>query len=531
MSKLILPADIDKLIGDIEALPTDNLGREFDDIIGVGGSVELQHVLNLMERYETMLAEAGTAKWFVPGTPFSIDNCPKHKAFFAAGARYHERFFLAGNRVGKSVSGGIEAAFHLTGEYPSWWKGRRFDRPVSAWAAGPDAKSTRDTVQKELMGPIGAFGTGLIPRDKFGNKWSLSGVPQGIDTVEVRHISGGISTLSFKNYEQDIKAYYGTAKDFIWLDEECPENIYNECLIRTMTTNGIVFCTFTPLHGLTPLVVRFCRKATFLAGSYSLDAIMPAKKELEEGEEEELDLGTSKAVVTAGWDDAPWLTEDSKRRMLDDTPPNLRDARSKGIPSMGSGNVYPIPLTEVVCDPFDIPAHWKRMYALDVGWNRTACIWAAIDPNTDTIYLYDEHYMGEQPPAVHSEAIKGRGNWIPGVIDPASRGRSQVDGQQLMGIYKQMGLKLWPAKNEVEGGVTNCWHRLTSGKLRVFKHMHNFQKEYMLYRRDDKGRIVKEDDHLMDAMRYVINNINRARARDFTGVASGPYTGTRHYDL
>lgn len=527
----IIPDNIARLIKNLDEISIDSLNRESEEILGAGGSAELNHILDLFSRYEALLDSAGTAKWFVPGTPFAIENCPKHEAFFAAGARYHERFFLAGNRVGKSVSGGLEAAYHLTGDYPSWWKGRRFERPVSGWAAGPDAKTTRDTVQKELLGPIGAWGTGLIPREKMGKSWSLSGVPQGIDTIEVKHASGGISTLSFKNYEQDIRAFYGTAKDFIWLDEECPENVYNECLIRTMTTNGIVFCTFTPLHGLTPLVVRFCRKAEFLANSYSLAAIMPQKKEGDEEEEMAMDLTVSKAVVTAGWDDAPWLSEDAKRRMLDDTPPNLRDARSKGIPSMGSGNVYPIPLTEIIVEPFDIPPHWRRMFALDVGWNKTACVWAAIDPNTDSIYLYDEHYMGEQPPSVHADAIRARGLWIPGVIDPASRGRSQVDGQQLMGLYKEMGLKLWPAKNEVEGGITNCWHRMNSGRLKIFKHLHNFQKEYMLYRRDDKGRVVKEEDHLMDAMRYVINNINRARAKDFIGVTSGPYTGTRHYDL
>lgn len=168
------------------------------------------------------------------------------------------------NRSGKSVSGAFETAVHLTGDYPSWWKGRRFDRPVNFWGCGSTARSTRDTVQKELIGPVGAWGTGMIPEDRLGDYWSLPGVPQGLDMIKVRHRSGGWSTIGFKNYEQDVKAYYGTAMDGIWLDEEVPSLIYNECLLRTMTTDGILYVTFTPLHGLTPFVVRFCRLATFL---------------------------------------------------------------------------------------------------------------------------------------------------------------------------------------------------------------------------------------------------------------------------
>ena len=465
----------------------------------------------------------------------SIANAPTcMEETFDITVEHPEHCFLLANGLsvsnsGKSVAGSLEVSFHLTGEYPSWWKGRRFDHPTSIWACGPDAKTTRDTVQKELLGPIGAFGTGMIPRNKIARSWALSGVPQGVDTVEVRHISGGMSTCSFKNYEQDIRAFYGTAKDVVWLDEETPNLVYNECLLRTMTTNGIVLCTFTPLHGLTPLVVRFCRAADFLAGSMSLAALMPDKKEDEEDLEHLLPQ-TPKAVITAGWDDAPWLTEDAKRRMLEDTPSNLRDARSKGIPAMGSGNVYPIPLDEITVAAFDIPPNWKRIYGLDVGWNKTACIWAAIDPNSDTIFIYDEHYQGQAHPAIHAEAIRSRGSWITGVIDPASRGRSQVDGQNLMQIYKDLGLKLWPAKNEVEGGITNIWNRLSTGKLKVFKHLINFQKEYLLYRRDEHGRIVKENDHLLDALRYVVNNLNKAKAKD-QGSTSGVYSGTRSYDI
>lgn len=221
---------------------------------------------------------------------------------------------------------------------------------------------------------------------------------------------------------------------------------------------------------------------------------------------------SNKAVIMAGWKDAPWLTEDTKQKLLEDTPPHLRKARSEGIPSLGSGNVYPMHLEDFVVDDFKIPAHYKRMYALDVGWNRTACLWCAIDPDTGVMYLYSEHYQGHSEPYQHAMAIKGRGDWIPGVIDPASKGRSQVDGKKLMSIYKRdHGLKIREAKNEVEAGIYAVYERLSSGKLKVFKSLINFQKEYMLYRRDINGKIIKEHDHLMDALRYLVLNYQYAQ--------------------
>lgn len=117
-----------------------------------------------------------------------------------------------------------------------------------------------------------------------------------------------------------------------------------------------------------------------------------------------------------------------------------------------------------------------------------------------------------------------------GCIDPASRGRSQVDGQSLISVYKQMGLKLFPANNEVEGGINNVWNHLSVGKIKVFRTLTNFQKEYMLYRRDDKGKIIKEEDHLMDALRYLINNFRRARTAAASTSTGGTWNGTRRYD-
>jgi hypothetical protein len=223
------------------------------------------------------------------------------------------------------------------------------------------------------------------------------------------------------------------------------------------------------------------------------------------------EITPSKYLVTAGWDDVPHLDEQTKRELLDSTPPHLRDARSKGIPSLGAGAIYPIPESEITVEPFEIPAWWPRAYGMDVGWNRTAAVWGALDPDSDTVYLYSEHYRGQAEPAIHAEAIKGRGIWIPGVIDPASRGRNQNDGQRLLAAYESLGLDLVTANNAVESGIYEVWMRFSTGRLKVFRTLVNWLAEYRIYRRDENGKIVKANDHLMDATRYyVMSGIRRA---------------------
>ena len=462
-------------------------------------------------------------------------SLPKQEVYCIT-VKHPDHLFVANGFItencGKSVAGSAELAMHLTGEYPSWWTGRRFDQPIRSWAVGSTARAARDTIQKELIGPPGAWGTGMIPRDSLGKFWSLSGVPQGIDMIQVKHVSGGWSMVGFKNYEQPLQAFYGTDLHVIWLDEEVPQDVYNECLIRTMTTNGIIYCTFTPLKGLTPMVVKFSEKADYLAGAQKLIGVQTEKSpDEEEGEDARLaNRRSHKAIIQAGWDDAPWLTEEKKEQMLEDTEPHLREARRSGRPSMGSGNVYPIAIESLLVEPFKIPDYWKKVYALDVGWNVTACVWGALDPQTDTLYLYDEYYGKEAVPAVHAQAIRARGTWIPGVIDPASRGRSQVDGTQLMQVYKDLGLKLWPANNEVESGLQSMWQRMTTQNLKVFSHMTQWAKEFVLYRRDLKGRIVKDNDHLMDASRYVQNNLLRAKSIDQLR-ATTTYRSKQQYDI
>lgn len=454
-------------------------------------------LLNINKELERRAKTRKLFSYYPDEGPLRRELYVKHNLFFEAGAKFTERLMMAANRVGKTEGvGAYEVTLHLTGLYPPWWKGRRFDRPVDGWAAGDTKETVRDIIQEKLLGNVAKdeVGTGVIPKDLILDYSRRSGAADTVDTILVKHVSGGTSQLSLKSYDQKRKSFQGTKKDFVWLDEEPPLDIYTECLLRTPDTsgndadNGLMIMTFTPLSGMSETVMQF------LPGGEI--------KEVMEG---------SKFVVMATWDDAPHLTQKTKDILWASIPPFQRDARSKGIPQLGAGAIYPIPESTIIVPDFPIPDHWPRAYGMDVGWNRTAAVFGAFDREAQTLYIYSEHYQGEEKPVVHTQAIQARGKWIPGVIDPASRGRTQTDGEQLMQSYVDLGLDLQAALNGVETGLLECWTRMSEGRIKVFKSCQNWIAEYRLYRRDEKGKVVKGFDHAMDATRYlVMSGIERA---------------------
>lgn len=202
--------------------------------------------------------------------PLRREKYTKHMEFFAAGAQYMERCFMAGNRVGKTYASGYELTCHATGWYPWWWRGRRFKRPIRAIVAGRTNKNTRDILQKKLLGAVAhkggrktVDGTGIIPGDWIQQPSWAEGVRDLIDTAYVANLAGGVSEIKFKSYEQGPGAFEGTEQDVIALDEEPPMNVYGEALMRLTSTtgrfedNGIMMLTFTPLLGYSDVVIQF----------------------------------------------------------------------------------------------------------------------------------------------------------------------------------------------------------------------------------------------------------------------------------
>ena len=277
-----------------------------------------EQYLKLLQAKNIRIRQNKITQYYPDDGELSRNNYPKHMQFFAAGSTFSERCIMAANRIGKSEGiGAYETTLHATGRYPGWWTGKRFTKPVSIWACGTTSTTARDIVQYKLIGNPEEYGTGLIP-EKYIIKTSpkAGGVANAIDMILVKHISGGISRIKIKSYAEGRKSFEGTEQDLIWLDEECPLPIYTECITRTMTTNGLIMLTFTPLEGLTDTVLQF----------------MPNGK-IEDNQE------GSKFLIQATWDDAPHLTKEQKDKLWAALPPHQRDARSKGVPQLGAGAI------------------------------------------------------------------------------------------------------------------------------------------------------------------------------------------------
>lgn len=420
---------------------------------------------------------------------------------FHAGGRDHpQRLLMAANRVGKTFCGAAEMAYHLTGLYPEWWEGRRFDKPIKAWAGGVSNDKTRDVCQAELLGDPGnpfALGTGAIPANCLGEQTRKPGVPNAKAAVLVKHISGGWSKLVFKSYEMGHEAWMGEAVHAIWLDEEPPQPIVSQAMTRTVDTAGITFMTFTPENGVTQVVGQFIN-----------------------------DPKRGQQLFQATWDDAPHLTPEVQEQILGALPPWERDMRSRGIPLMGSGLVFPIDLEEIMIDAFAIPDYWARICAIDFGWEHpTAVVWMAHDRDTDIVYIYDVYRASNTLPAVVSQAIKARGDWIK-VIWPHDGMRGDGRG----GIttadqYRKMGVKMHyqkfcnppapdeketSANNSIEPGIQHMLERMMTGRLKVVRTLNDWFEEARMYHRKD-GKIVDHADDLMSASRYAIQSLRFAK--------------------
>src|SRR5574343_520686 len=396
----------------------------------------------------------------------------KQAEFHANGALFRERLLMAGNQLGKTWSAGFETAMHLTGRYPDNWQGRVFDKAVAGWAAGVTSEVTRDSVQRVLCGRSNAIDTMVI-------RWGGGG-----------DVQAGESLLGFKSYDQGREKFQAETLDFVWLDEEPDADIYSESLTRTNATGGMVYMTFTPLKGMSEVVKRFL-----------------------------IDKMPGTHVTTMTIDDAEHYTPEQRAAIIASYPAHERDARTKGIPTLGSGRIFPVAEETIKVDPFEIPRHWVQICGIDFGWDHpSAAVRIAWDRDNDIIYVTSGHRQKEQTPIMFAATVKPWGDWLPWAWPHDGLQHDKGSGKPLRDQYAAQGLNMLKDKathppepgeeegtggNGVEAGLLDMLDRMQSGRLKVFSNLNDWFEEFRLYHRED-GKVVKIDDDLMSATRYAI---------------------------
>jgi len=404
-------------------------------------------------------------------------------------SKYRQNMTLAGNQVGKSESGGYHFSCDVLQDYPDWWEGFRFDHCINALAIGVDNKQL-EVLQTILFGRLEGreFQGGWIHKDEIDSiQWtpSLSGVASRV-IVRSRL---GLNTIHLRSYTQtktgqDTLTFAGQVFDLIWPDEQPPDALVGQLAVRLLNGNmgkgGRIRYTMTPELGKTPLIQKF------------MDTIG----------------ATQHLIGPVSWDECTHMTPEAQATALDGIPEFEHDLRRLGIPSFGSGMVYPITESRLRVDPFTIPQHWRVIRSIDLGINHpTAICWLAYDMEADTIYLTKTYAVKGEPAAVHAAAANSY--WpdapivFPHDVDQTEKG----SGQTVRRYYEKAGIKhARDFKNidgsiKVEPGIFDIYERMKDGRFKVFSTCTEFWHEFRLYHRDE-GKLVKVNDDVMDAMRY-----------------------------
>lgn len=410
---------------------------------------------------------------------------PRQVEFHEAGATFRERLFMAGNQLGKTVAGGSEAAMHATGRYPDNWKGKVFNEPTFAWVGSPTGETLRDNPQRILLGRD-KVGTGTIPRDAIVETIPGAGVPGLIGSIIVKwggggDVQAGHSSIGLKSYVQGREKWQGETLHWLWFDEEPPADIYTEGLTRTNVTMGPIWMTFTPLLGMSEVVRSFLQQGS-----------------------------PDRSVTRMGIEEAEHFTAEQRQKIIASYPAHERDARTKGIPILGSGRIFPVPEDSIKCEPFKIPDHFPRIGAMDFGWDHPfAAVELAWDRDQDIVYVIKAHRLREATPVIHAGAIRSWGEKLPWAW-PRDGRRETLEGAgvALADQYSAQGLNMIAVHAQfvdgsvgVEAGLMDMLTRMETGKFKVFDTLLDWFEEFRLYHRKD-GKVVKEGDDLMAATRY-----------------------------
>jgi len=441
--------------------------------------------------------------------------------FVTATKTYHECALVAANQIGKTYLGTDIDAIHLLGDYPDTWTGHRFNHAPLGWGLGYSMEKCRDLLQKALFGDLrnGEFTGGLVPKDRIIDYQSAPGTPNACRTVRVKHRLG-ISIMQFWSYTQGQHAIMGDVVDFVHVDEE-PEDqtIRPQLLTRTINgdkgNGGRIIYTFTPENGRTELVMKF------------MD-----------------DPSDSQFYMQKGWDDAPHMTEEKKARLLEQYPAHQRDMRSKGSPMLGHGRIYDIAEELIACDPVDVPDHWFVINGMDFGWDHPQAHIQMYEDRDNHIFYVAKAWKARTVSANDAWGVVkqwGEKSPVAWPSDGLQNEKGRDDAVQQKEHYQKAGFNMlpdhatWPSVpdgkggmksggNSVESGLYEIGDLMRKGQFKIYRGLTDLFAEFRQYHRNEKGKIVKVFDDLLDAMRYAYMMRRFAvRVGDLKGQTTAPY--------
>jgi phage terminase large subunit-like protein len=427
-----------------------------------------------------------------------VNVYPKQRELFAAGATARERLLKAANQSGKSFAASLEISYHATGRYPPWWEGWRTTKPVRIWVCSETSILLRDVMQSLLFGPPGLdddFGSGSVPLDLIEGRPSMArGITDAYDTVQVRHASGGISTIKFRSYQAGRKAFQGATLDLIVFDEEPPLDVYSEGVTRITATNGRALMIYTPMGGAGEVTRRFTDQAS---------------------PDRALIKMTLYDVAVPGSHMTLEMVETIKRNCL----PYEMKTRVYGEDMQGSGSIFPIDEEDIKEAPIvDVPLHWHKLWCIDFGINHPfAAVLMLYDADADCVHVHRAIRVKNQTPLQHAVPMKAIAAGVPVAWPHDGDNREAGTGESLVKLYRDQDLRMLGQRAQFEDGsistergLLEIYQRMTTGRFKVSSLLTEWFEEFRSYHRKD-GQIVKLYDDLMSASRIGIMQLRSAK--------------------
>ena len=402
-------------------------------------------------------------------------------------SKKRNRWVFGGNRSGKTECGAAECVYLARGIHPY----RENKREVSGWVVSLSAQVQRDVAQKKILR--------YLRKDWIEDVVMLSGrkdAPEHgiIDFIRVKSVLGGSSVIGFKSCDQGREKFQGTSLDFVWFDEEPPEDIYLECRMRVIDRRGEVFGTMTPLKGLT----------------FVYNEIYLNKRNDPEVWYEFME-----------WSDNPYLDEREVRALETSMDEKTLQSRRYGkFVTDNAGLVYPEFDEGVhVIEPFAVPKEWQDNISIDPGLNNPlSAHWYAVDFD-DNVYVIAEHYEAGRDIDYHAQAIKdicARLDWhtdskgrICALIDSAAKQRTLGSVKSVVELFYERGILVNPnVEKDLFSGIARVKSYLNRKNdlpnLYVFKNCVHLIRELKGYYWGSGDSPRKADDHSLDEMRYYL---------------------------